>query len=244
MMVNYRKPSKYDRDDKMNKYGFNIKTKRFFSTYNKDLNYEYLNFLVELTNTLDNYNIDYILIYGTLLGCYRHGGYIPTDDDIDIAINLKDHKKLLNIETDMFTIINGFYPICPYYNSINDYYNKVKGSKKSLDWFAVAKKNNMKIDIFHIIPIKKNKKIIGYSFSDNTLHDYHDIYPLKRGKFNDFIFNVPNKTIKILNKFYNRTLDIVDSETAYKLKFFTHELLNKNRIKIFKIINKDVKIIN
>lgn len=197
---------------------------------------------MELTSILDFYKIDYILIYGTLLGCYRHGGFIPTDDDVDIAINLRDHNKLMRIETDMFNIINGFYPDSGYYTSVNDYYKKKKGRKKSLDWFAMAKKNNMKIDIFHIIPIKKNKKIIGYSFSDSTLHDYGDIYPFKKGKFGNFVFNVPNKTIKILNKFYDRTLDIVNEDTAYKLKFFSSKSSYNNRIKRFYVSNNDIKI--
>lgn len=67
-----------------------------------------LNIMKYIHDLCEKYQIEYYIIGGTALGAVRHGGFIPWDDDLDIAMTRENYDKFLQIcETELDR--NNFY---------------------------------------------------------------------------------------------------------------------------------------
>ena len=94
-----------------------------------------LEILNEIVRICEKHELNYILTAGTLIGAIRHKGFIPWDDDIDIALPRKDFNKLINIcKTELD---EKFYLDCPDTN--NKYW---------LPLFKIRKKNTIYEEMF------------------------------------------------------------------------------------------------
>lgn len=86
---------------------------------------------VEILKEIDDFckqnDITYYLMYGSLIGAVRHKGFIPWDDDIDIALKREDYNKFLKFfnsnRSDTFKVIslesdiNYYYPFAKVINT-------------------------------------------------------------------------------------------------------------------------------
>ena len=115
--------------------------------------------LKDFVNFCDDYNINYVVAYGTTLGAIRHHGFIPWDDDIDLMMLREDYNKFL----DLFNKFNNEkYELFTMENTENLYKLFAKISLKGTKTYAFWHNNadfsmGLCIDIFILDDVPKNK---------------------------------------------------------------------------------------
>lgn len=73
----------------------NSALKQYLESHRRAIQLKQLDILKEIDTICQRNHIDYWLDGGTILGAVRHGGFIPWDDDIDIAMRLEDLPRFV-----------------------------------------------------------------------------------------------------------------------------------------------------
>lgn len=124
---------------------------------------EILDYVVEIC---EKNGLTYFLVGGTALGAYRHKGFIPWDDDLDIAMPRQDYNNLIDI---LRSDNNKTYLLQDEFNEDNYFLPFIKIRKKNTLFLeAIAKglynNNGIYIDIFPIDYVD-NYKSVGFKIS-------------------------------------------------------------------------------
>jgi len=85
----------------------------------KDIQRVSLEILKHIHQVCEKNGLKYCIFYGTLIGAIRHQGYIPWDDDVDIAMKRKDYDQLMRIIKEEESESNPYY--VDHYSYSNDY---------------------------------------------------------------------------------------------------------------------------
>ncbi len=175
-----------------------------------------LDMLVVIDKYCRTNSIRYTLAYGTLIGAIRHKGYIPWDDDIDIAMPRPDYDKFLKGFNGFDTHLNVIAPeidsnyYAPYANVFD---------KRTL----LIEKNNshrgydigVKIDVFPVDAAPED--FANYQNVVKQIRRKNDLLMIKRRPF----FPVSNYKVFIM-----RLITYVIS------MFYTYGKLQKQIIRI------------
>ena len=79
----------------------------------RDIQLESLKILKDIDTVCRREGITYWLMYGSLIGVVRHQGFIPWDDDLDIAMPRSDYERFLACFDGRFQELDKYTPVKP-----------------------------------------------------------------------------------------------------------------------------------
>ena len=159
----------------------------------------------DITSILDNEDIEYFIMYGTLLGQRRHSEtFIPWDTDVDLVIMNKDKNEAISV-------LN---------KELSNIYNLVEGQQ-------ILKVNFSTVNLLHA-------DIYFWEEKDDllidTLNDYwiknrikkENVFPLAVSKLYDLNIKIPKNSIQVLKDTYGKDC----LETAFQKYAFKQKEMN------------------
>ena len=117
-----------------------------------DIHREDIVILKEFLKIVEKYDLKYYIIGGSFLGAIRHKGFIPWDDDMDIAMPRKDFNKFMQVANEN---LPQNMELITFKNDTNNRYYLPKIINKDIEIVEkrneeCGKKINLFIDIFPI----------------------------------------------------------------------------------------------
>lgn len=213
----------------------------------KELQKCQLNILRDVKRVCEKYGIQFFLAYGTCIGAYRHRGFIPWDDDIDICMDWNDLELLKKHASELKSY---YFLQCsetdPEYGLM---ITRIRDSRTTLIEKEEADRDinhGIFIDIYPLFPTYQN----GFRASSKVLASYlyrlllYGKAPYHHGKFvsviaGTFLKIIPNS---ISNKLKERCLSVMRKETHngyLSILYGGHERIAYNKEWLFPTIQME-----
>lgn len=136
-----------------------------------------LDMLIEFDALCTKHQLQYWLDSGTLLGAVRHQGFIPWDDDIDLAMPIEDYNKFLKIaKNELSSEI--FLQTSKTDKNFKFDYTKLRSNKASIVEFhekdtQIKYHQGVFVDIFPMLVIENTEA--NKALYDSTLKEIRDV---------------------------------------------------------------------
>jgi len=170
-----------------------------------------LGILVEFDRICKKNNLKYWLEAGTLLGAVRHQGFIPWDDDIDLAMPRDDYEKFIKIyknelPSHLFLQTKESDP------KYSQYYAKIRDKNtRFVDYSEEGKDIKYHQGIFiDIFPLNSVNTIIHRMYP--FLSDFGNIFSRNRSYIKYFDIDLYQYYLKTINSLHNSKNSFIKRE--------------------------------
>lgn len=191
--------------------------------------------LDEVERICRKYKLTYFLVHGSLLGALRHKGFIPWDDDLDIAMPRKDYEQFLQIaDRELKEPLSLHTPKTEEDMFWGGYARMRNGATTGMEVRFLERRGNLGIWIdilpLDICPVDENK----FELKQKKIRHCHrlinaKIYKKNCRKFGD-IKNIKWNCYKLMAKFYSHdklcnmlddAMRMYEDEDSMDVAFFT-----------------------
>lgn len=163
-----------------------------------------LDLLAEFMRVCDKYNLKWFVGYGSLLGIVRHKGFIPWDNDIDVAITRESFDRLCEVASDEFQYPYFFQtPVTEkgrYFRTYCKFCNSLTTGASEMEWLQGIN-CGMFLDVFILDEIPDDDRLVQKMFDKMDYYKHFNRFFSPYPRQDDLKKKVKNIVWKMLWKY-------------------------------------------